>query len=277
MGFAVVNANGRGWGALIGEGSPLPLRIDGRAPALLALHGFGGTPQEVKLFVDVAASLGLSSLAPLLPGHGIHVEELRRSSVDDWLKHARKSYQELHERNEQVVVAGLSMGSLLALELALERLPGLAGLVLVANPLWLRWPFPDLTLALVDKLALPDFVVPKLASDIAEPMARKTHLTLSGTPAHGAIQIRRWARRLRNRLGAVEQPCLVVHGMRDRVCSPKGAQRLYEGLGSKDKELLLLWRSRHVVTRDHDAPELKKMLSIFLTKLSHRTQTPVDP
>jgi esterase/lipase len=54
---------------MIGVGDPAPLAVPGRAPAVLAIHGWSGTPQEVALVVEVAGELGLEAEAPLLPGH----------------------------------------------------------------------------------------------------------------------------------------------------------------------------------------------------------------
>src|SRR5256885_1158853 len=44
-------------GALRG-GDPSPVRVHGMGPAVLALHGYGGTPFEVRLVVEVAQELG---------------------------------------------------------------------------------------------------------------------------------------------------------------------------------------------------------------------------
>ena len=54
------------------------LEASGSGPGVLALHGFGATPQEVGIVVDIARELGLGAIAPLLPGHGTSVYDLAR-------------------------------------------------------------------------------------------------------------------------------------------------------------------------------------------------------
>ncbi|HMJ09805.1 MAG TPA: hypothetical protein VK524_00295, partial [Polyangiaceae bacterium] len=97
-----------GRGHLIGIGSPAALTRSGKSPALLALHGFTGTPLEVELAVDVAEELGLAAFAPLLPGHGTHARDLAKLRFDDWLAAAEEAFDTLAREHERVVVAGLS-------------------------------------------------------------------------------------------------------------------------------------------------------------------------
>src|SRR5689334_5660721 len=96
-------------GALRG-GDPSPVRVDGKGPAVLALHGYGGTPFEVRLVVEVAQELGLAAYAPLLPGHGTHARELARTRFPDWLAAAETALDSLVGSSGHAVVAGLSLG-----------------------------------------------------------------------------------------------------------------------------------------------------------------------
>src|SRR5688572_14514566 len=144
--FAKVSVSSPGLGDLRGEGDYGAVRLDGRAPSLLALHGFGSTPAEVKLVVEAAHELGLRVHAPLLPGHGLHVRDLARMRWPDWRAAARTAFEELAAEGP-VIVAGLSMGSLLTLELATLYPEQTAGVVILAPAIRLSWPWPSLALA----------------------------------------------------------------------------------------------------------------------------------
>ena len=109
----------RNRGRLVGIGSPAPLYYDGRAPALLAIHGFGGTPREVEILIDVARSRGLAASAPLLPGHGSHVRNLASRTFDDWVRAARAELYRLQAQGD-VIVAGQSLGAIIAARLAAD-------------------------------------------------------------------------------------------------------------------------------------------------------------
>src|SRR5687767_6272140 len=95
--------------ALMGVGDPSPIRHAGGAPAVLAFHGFGGTPVEIELVVDVAQALGLSAHAPLLPGHGTQASELAQTGWLDWKGAAEQAFDELDRATSPVIVAGLSL------------------------------------------------------------------------------------------------------------------------------------------------------------------------
>ncbi|MBX3181509.1 MAG: alpha/beta fold hydrolase [Polyangiaceae bacterium] len=262
-----VQAGTAGW---LGAGDPSTRVSEGKAPALLALHGFGGTPVEVELLVEVAGRLGLAARAPLLPGHGTHPRDLGRTRYRDWLRGAEDALSELFTAHGEapVIVCGLSMGSLLALELSLRYPERVARLVLLANALWLRSPFPERALAFADRLGLPDFQVPKQASDLGDPAARRTHLTYAAQPLHAAISLHRAAKALRPRLSEVTCPTFIVHGARDRLCPVANADRAARGLTSAEVEVLILPRSHHILTRDVERSELAERLTASLRPLT---------
>lgn len=236
-------------GTLTGPGSPATIRTAGEAPAVLALHGFGGTPREVELVVDVARELGLRAEAPLLPGHGTHAEALAATRFEDWFGAAREALEQLSDSGP-CFVAGLSLGSLLSLRLALDEPDRVRAVVLMANPMWLAAPFPDWAMTAVELLGVRDFQMPKLGVDLADAEARRTHLSYDSQPVHAALDIRHNARLLAARAGELTQPALVLHGARDRLCPVANADKLTALLGSEDKRSVVFPRSRHILTRD---------------------------
>jgi carboxylesterase len=251
-------------GDLVGPGSPRALELDGAAPPVLALHGFGGTPLEVELVVDVARALGLAASAPLLPGHGTHARELAKSTWKDWEAAAAQAFERLAARGP-VLVTGLSLGSLLAAHLAATRPERVRALVLLANAAWLSAPFPRWPLEAIRALGVRDFWMPKAGPDIADPQARRTHLTYDAQPVHAAFEVLDAGRLVRAELGRVTCPTLIVHGARDRVCPVSNAHRAAGLVGTSDRRVVILPRSRHIVTRDVDRAELERELTQFFS------------
>jgi len=105
----------------------------GSSVGVLMCHGFTGTPQGLRGWAQDLADQGYTVRLPRLPGHGTTWQELNRTRWQDWYATVDTTFRELHERCEQVVVAGLSMGAALSLQLAQDHGPRICGLVLV-NP-----------------------------------------------------------------------------------------------------------------------------------------------
>lgn len=233
------------------------------------MHGFTGTPSEVALVVEVSERLGIRAEAPLLPGHGTHARDLAPTRYPDWLAEAEESLASMTQDGSQVVVAGLSLGTLLTLDLALRHPDKVKAVCLLSNAVWLKAPFPAWALGAADFLGLPDIWFPKPEGpDLGEPSARESHLTYNSQPSRAAREVFRAGRRLRKRLGEVSCPALIVHGQNDRVCPVSNARGVARRLGSRDVEVKILHRSHHILTRDWDKDEAAKTIARFLTRFT---------
>jgi carboxylesterase len=272
--------------------------LPGGAPAVLALHGFGATPQEVEMVVELAQELGLRVLAPLLPGHGTTVQDLAQRRWPEWRQAANDALDQLlldpsGKRRGPAIVVGSSMGSLLGLELAADRPGDVLGLGILASPIRLRWLFPSLALKVWCGLGVPDFNLPKGSPDIHDAVLRARQVTYEAQPCYAGNELRLAGQRLQARLGEIHCPAFIAHGQRDHVCPVSNARLLYRALGTPawEKQLLILPRSYHIITRDIERGALRGELYRFLTRLLPlaeqgsrplpRTpsppQTPVDP
>jgi carboxylesterase len=257
----------RAFGSLIGEGAADSLVVAGRAPRVLAFHGFTGTPQEVALIVDVARELGLGAEAPLLPGHGGRVSELAPLRFADWRAAAEAHYARLAAQGP-VIVAGLSMGSLLAFELAIDHPDTTAGVLALSNAMWLKSPWPTLPLKLIDRLRLPDFSLGKAGPDLGDPEQRALHLTYNAQPIRAAISLLRAGEALSARLHLVKAPTLLLHGELDAVAPVSNAARVAVRLGTLEKRIVVFPRSRHILTRDVERDAVRLEIVRFLRRIA---------
>jgi carboxylesterase len=253
--------------------APEPTSYSGRAPGVLAFHGFGGTTREIELCAEVAHELGLAARARLLPGHGSHARDLARTRFADWVLGAENEYRELAAQGP-VIATGLSMGSLLAAELAIEHPDRVRGLVMLANAAWLR-PTLAIPLRAFAALRMPDFLMAKAGSDIADPEARASQISYSADPVYAAIDLERGGRELRAQFSRIHCPTLIIHGALDRVCPVSNAYRVANLLGTKDVKIVILPRSHHIVTRDVERADVARELRDFFEKIA--AQTPVEP
>jgi carboxylesterase len=261
------------YGKLLGTGDPSAIRIEGAAGkgGFIAFHGFAGTPNEVRLLTDLAGQVGLAARAPRLAGHDSDVRNLMKVGWDDWVAGATSALLELCDTTaRRVVVAGLSMGALLATHLAAEYPERVAGLIALANAIRLRVPSPALVLNLCEVLRPFDnrFYVPKAGADIRDLEARRVHMTYDVTPMRGAVEVLHAGRRVRAQLSRVTCPSLVIHGALDQVCPVGNAARFARALGTKDVEVAILPRSGHIVSADTDRAEVARLIERFLRRVT---------
>ena len=264
------------YGRLVGSGDPSSIRVDGLwgHGGLVAFHGYAGTPNEVRILTDSAVRLGLFARAPRLPGHDDDVRHLLKTGWEDWVTGATSALFELAgATTRRVIVAGLSMGALLAAHLAARHPERVAGLIALANATRLRLPSPALVLAFCELLRPFDnhFYVPKAGADIRDPEARGRHLTYDVTPIRGAVEVLRAGRQVRAELSRVTCPTLVIHGALDQVCPPDNAHRFARALGTKDVEVALMPNSGHIVSADVDRAEVARLVEAFIRRVSAST------
>ena len=103
---------------------------------VVCVHGFTGTPFEVRYLGEALARGGVTTRGIRLPGHGTTVADLDRTSWRDWAGAVDAAVDGLAARCRSVAVVGQSLGGLLALHAAATR-TDLACVASLAAPLWL--------------------------------------------------------------------------------------------------------------------------------------------
>jgi carboxylesterase len=222
--------------------------FEGNDVGCLILHGFTGTPQNVRPLADYLAHRGLTVAVPRIAGHGTTVEDLDRTGPDDWLGSAETALAEMRKTCSQIVVAGISLGGTYALELAVRH-PNLAGIVAIAAPVL---DIPPLDAVVKD---------PKRPRAIEAPWA-KTGVLTRDLAAGGIVYLEMpvaalelgldLIRSVRTRLPQVGVPVLLIFGDQDAIVDKANGPYILEHVGSSDKRLLALPDSSHEITLDYD-------------------------
>jgi carboxylesterase len=202
---------------------PDPFDIGEGQVAVLCLHGLTGRPYEIRPVAEALARTGMRAVGPTLAGHGDTPEALTRIEFEQWLGGVRDAYRGLRREHETVMVAGLSLGGLLALALAAEE--PVDALAVIGTPMKLRFPIPQLAPLL--RRVLP--YVRKRGSDIRDPAARARHPSYDVMPVHAVYQLTRLQGHVRDALPRIDVPILVAHGAHDATADPADARLIEFG------------------------------------------------
>lgn len=234
--------------------------------ACLLVHGLNGSPYD---FDEIAAQLrakGYPTEQLLLPGHDVLARVAVRYGWNDWTQSLHDSFDNLARQHRRVVVVGHSMGGALGLHLAACD-PRVAGIASLCAPVTLHAGLRPIVK--MGQLFLPYLpVMREDISDRAERHAyrrRKVTQWVSLAPMHTLLTA---LPALREELPLVQCPALVIGARNDHVVPVRDARYIYSALGSATKELYILDRSWHVVTRDVERHLVMAHLSAFLKRLA---------
>ncbi len=249
------------------DGDAGPFDFDGgHERGVLCIHGFTGTPYEVRPLGERLASMGFTAVGPLLPGHGQDVHALNATTWRDWTAGVEQALDDLRRRCARVAIAGLSLGGLLTLHLA-ARAADVRAIALLGTPLWLpRW-IGAASFAL-DALPFPGgrlSSVPKAGPDIRDPGEKRRFPTLGGIPLRALRSLIDFMPRVRGSLPQIHAPALIMHADKDHVAPPASALELERRLGSRDTRLVRLPRSFHIITVDVEREQVAQEVGDFLS------------
>src|SRR6185295_17189777 len=240
-----------------GTGDKTALFLPGGPRGVLCLHGFTGTPFEVRPVAEALAGRGFSVAAPVLAGHGGTIEELTRTRWPDWLASVNQALDQLLAvvQGAPVAIAGFSLGGLLALRTARLRPRDVAALAVIAPPLRLRGYQVSAVRALCRLPALlrrgPLAVLPKFGGyDVIDTDMKRQNPGLSGMPIAGINSLIELGEIVRRDLPDIRTPTLVAHGELDRTVPLGDSLELVGTLGAETIERLFLPRSGHLVAID---------------------------
>jgi carboxylesterase len=107
--------------------------LPGGAAAALLVHGFPGSPAEMRGLGLALQKAGLSVEGILLPGFGQQIDTLFERHYTEWSAAITDRLRQLKSQHQPVLLAGFSMGGALALQACVEEKPD--ALVLLA-PFW---------------------------------------------------------------------------------------------------------------------------------------------
>src|ERR1041384_6390038 len=100
---------------IIPTAEPFFLLGDSTKPACLLIHGFTGTPKEVRWMGEYLHRQGYTCLGVRLAGHATNPEDMIRSRWTGWVASVEDGYHLLCGVTDRIFLIGLSMGGDLAL------------------------------------------------------------------------------------------------------------------------------------------------------------------
>ena len=229
---------------------PSAFHFEGGPIGCLLVHGFTGSPPEMKPLGEYLAQQGLTVSGPLLAGHGTSYQDMERTTWQDWYASAEAAYLGLREECQQVFVGGLSMGSLMALRLA--ALHPVDGIITYSPAIKVRDWRARFVRPMRHIIRWERKTGSQEDSDLTDPEAHKMLWSYDVIPVESAHQLMMLQKDVRRRLPHISTPILIIQSVLDQAIHPDSGDILLRSIASSDKELVVLRNSGHCVTVDSE-------------------------
>ncbi|MEO8032961.1 MAG: alpha/beta fold hydrolase [Acidobacteriota bacterium] len=254
---------------------------------VLLAHGVTGAPTEMKPLIRKLAGAGLTVSCPQLAGHCSTLKELKRTRWQDWYETLNGALDSLRRDCDQVFVSGLSMGALLALQLAANRPDAVDGVAtLSATFFYDGWNVPRLRQRFLLPLViysplryvlsyhepspfgikderLRNMIATVYASDTTNLPEKYGYSEFPGVTIRETFRLIAATRR---QLKRVVAPLLIVHSTEDDMASVENASFLASRVGSAEVEQFLLDDTYHVLTLDKRRDDVSARVTDFILR-----------
>lgn len=219
-------------------------------PACLLIHGFTGTPKEMRWMGEFLNQQGYTCLGIRLAGHATDPQDMIRSNWTDWTASVEDGYHLLRGVTDNIFLMGLSMGGILSLLMS-TRLD-VKGVVGMSTPYKLP---DDPRLRHIDWISKFVTYMPKSdeepGSSWFDKEAWKDHVSYPQNPVRSIGQLNKLLGEMRPALPHVRVPVLLIHSRDDHYVVPDNMELIYADLvNASDKTKLHVTGSGHVVPRD---------------------------
>lgn len=252
------------------------------------IHGLTGTAKEMGSIGQRLNKEGYSVAAPMMPGHNQSISILKRKRWQELYAGIKDEFLKYESSYDNIFVAGLSFGALLAIILAYEFPKKIRAINCFSPTLFFDgWATPKLKilLPLVYKTPLKYYFYLKeefpygiknerLRSRI-ESFYKESDLFDYGKvhlygypviPVSCMFQNHLLAKHVMGLLGEITTPIQLLQARDDDVTSPKNSFYIHEHIASKDNNVVLLENSYHIIIADQERDKVAEKTVAFFNK-----------
>lgn len=242
---------------------PFFYRAAGSEIGCLLIHGFGGSPHELKPMGKYLWEQGINAMGVRLKGHGTTPADMRGSTYLEWIDSAREGLKEIKKVCSSVFVAGLSMGGALTLHLAATHPEDIAGIIPICAPSILGgWRARLIPLAPFVNRVIP--YLPGIGKTVRDSSVKLVNYFW--LPPASIIELLKFIGETNSILPRIKIPALVIASRHDPVVPLDNAEYIMEHISSADKSMFVVDNSLHVVTVDYDKDSVFRETEKFIRK-----------
>lgn len=228
-----------------------PFLYPGGSSRALMIHGFLGSPRELRPLGQELAAAGVTARGVLLPGFGENIDRLGRTKARQWMEAAREAWLQTRDGAERATLIGFSMGGAVAMRLAAEAGMAPDQLILLAP----HWKFADRRAAVLPwaKHVIREFkpfghidfdspdmrrMLAELApgADLDDASVRHQLRNSATIPTSALDELRRVGVKAAAKAPAITAPTTILQGLQDATTLPAYSRELARRMGADLRE-----------------------------------------
>ncbi|MBI5499146.1 MAG: alpha/beta fold hydrolase [Deltaproteobacteria bacterium] len=240
---------------------PIPPLPKVKKLGVLLLHGFTSSVRTVDGMVPLLQQSRLPFRMPVLRGHGTTYTDMEGVTAQDWYDDAEKALLDLAREVDKVVVVGLSMGGLLALNLGIRQPDKIAGIVTWAAALRFRDPLAPLSGQMAK--VIKSWPAPEAFNDRSLKAFSENYPKFMTS---AFVSLFRYAQETERRLPELRLPVCVLHSKGDQVIDPLAANLIYRDVSSPWREIHWFRKSGHEMGQDLEREAVFARTMEFIAK-----------
>jgi len=259
--FFLIKRRVKGVVKIVPEAEPFFKKVNGNEVALL-IHGFTSSPREFRGLSDYLARKGISSCAPLLPGHGTSPERLSIVKYYQLIESVEEHIDMLARDYDKIYLVGNSFGGNFAL-LCSNYSEKIKGVITLGTPIFFRRHRLNKYLILPVLRRIKLFQKkPKRAIEFVS----KKGWSYKVIPLRAAYEISKILELSKKELPSVTKPVFTMYVKNDSVVSEDSHKYILDNISSKKKTEFEIPESYHVFILDKYADLVNKKIFEFISK-----------
>jgi carboxylesterase len=258
------------------------LRYEGGPHGVLMLHGLSANSMELARLAKDLHVQGFTVHAPDIAGYCYGSPPQAWTA---WVTHAQEHLWAMQKTCETVSVVGLSMGATLALVLAQRE--SVTAMCLLSTALaydgwampwyqflskWASWlPFAKYYRFVEEE---PFGVKNEEMRAMIKRSMKQNHISESGADVlsvHHIAEGQKLIRAAREGLAQVSSPVLFIHAVDDETVHVRNAEWAYRQVASRDKQIIYLGDSYHMITVDNERETVSQEVARALKQAVNRS------
>ena len=246
------------------KGAPIILYDKSYDVGLVFSHGYMSSPKEIHTLAEYLFEKGINVYVPRLRGHGTEPEALKSVSAQDWETDFERAFTAMRQMCKKVFIGGFSMGGLLALDHAAQHeVDGVIALntALKLHNLHVSYVVP--TLHFFNEM-ISYLNAKGIKEWIDNSHTEQADINYLRHPLSSVSQMEKAMSKVSGILQNITAPILIIQGDNDPIVKRESARRIYDGIKSRDKKLLLLPRDKHKILADERHDEVFESIYRFI-------------